>query len=147
VQFQVINRQNFNTNKYSKVYNAQFPASKQIDPMTMLPYPGGVFIGGYGPPLGYDPGNNTLSGGKYGGNPDVTPYLQGPIQLPKPQEAGWKDTIMALPGQVTRIAVRWAPTDLPTNTAPANAFYPFDPMRADTATCGTATSSTTRTTR
>ncbi len=127
VQFQVINRQNFNTNKYNKVYNLQFPASLQKDPMTMLPYPGGVFIGGYGPPLNYDPALNALSGGKWGGNPDVTPYLQGPIQLPKPQEAGWKDTIMALPGQVTRIAVRWAPTDLPTNTPSASAFYPFDP--------------------
>ena len=31
------------------------------------------------------------------------------------------------PGQVTRIAVRWAPTDLPVNTSAASAFYPFDP--------------------
>jgi FtsP/CotA-like multicopper oxidase with cupredoxin domain len=28
---------------------------------------------------------------------------------------------------VTRIAVRWAPTDLPKATQPANAYYPFDP--------------------
>ena len=127
VQFQLINRQNFNTNKYNKVYNLQFPASLQKDPMTMLPYLGGVFIGGYGPPLNYDPALNALSGGKWGGNPDVTPYLQGTIQPPAAYEAGWKDTVIMYPGQVTRIAVRWAPTDLPTNTAPANAFYPFDP--------------------
>ena len=33
------------------------------------------------------------------------------------------------PGQVTRIAVRWAPTDLPANTptAPTAANFPFDP--------------------
>jgi spore coat protein A, manganese oxidase len=31
------------------------------------------------------------------------------------------------PGEVTRIAVRWAPTNLAANTLPANASYPFDP--------------------
>ena len=31
------------------------------------------------------------------------------------------------PGQVTLILVRWAPTDIPATTAPADAFYPFDP--------------------
>ena len=31
------------------------------------------------------------------------------------------------PGQVTRIAVRWAPTDSPANTSPTNAYFPFDP--------------------
>jgi FtsP/CotA-like multicopper oxidase with cupredoxin domain len=34
---------------------------------------------------------------------------------------------MALPGQVTRFVVRWAPTDTPVNTAPGNAFFTFDP--------------------
>jgi FtsP/CotA-like multicopper oxidase with cupredoxin domain len=34
---------------------------------------------------------------------------------------------MAPPGVVTRIVVRWAPTDLPAATAPANAAYAFDP--------------------
>ena len=125
VQFQLLNRQNFNTNKYNKVYNAQFPVSKQLDPMTMLPYPGGVFIGGYGPPLDYDPALNALSGGKWGGNPDITPYLQGAIQPPAPYEAGWKDTVIMYPGQVTRIAMRWAPTDKAIGGA--NMYYPFDP--------------------
>jgi FtsP/CotA-like multicopper oxidase with cupredoxin domain len=31
------------------------------------------------------------------------------------------------PGQVTRIVVRWAPTDIPASTAPADANFPFDP--------------------
>jgi len=127
VQFQIINRQKFNTNKYNKAYNALFPASKQIDPMTGLPYPGGTFIGGFGPPLSYDPASNPLSGGKYGGNPDITPYLQGPVKPPAPYEAGWKDTAIMYPGEVTRIAVRWAPTELAKNLDPSEYVYPFDP--------------------
>ena len=43
-------------------------------------------------------------------------YLKGTPSLPLPQEAGWKDTIMATPGQVTRFVVRWAPTDIPAST-------------------------------
>ena len=125
VQFQLMSRQNFSVSKYNKVYSLQFPASLQKDPMTMLPYPGGVFIGGYGPPLNYDPAGNPLSGGKWGGNPDVTPYLQGAIQPPAPYEAGWKDTVIAYPGQVTRIVVRWAPTDKAIGGA--DLYYPFDP--------------------
>jgi len=46
---------------------------------------------------------------------------------PAPSEQGWKDTVIAYPGQVTRIAVRWAPTDLPVNTPKANASFPFNP--------------------
>jgi len=121
VQFQLINRQNFDLSKYSKAYNALFPASKQLDPMTMLPYPGGVFIGGFGPPLDYNTGNARA----LGGNPDVTLYLQGKAQPPAAYEAGWKDTVIMYPGQVTRIAVRWAPTDKPINST--TLYYPFDP--------------------
>ncbi len=46
---------------------------------------------------------------------------------PLPWEAGWKDTVVAYPGPVTRIAMRWAPTDLPVNTPVANGSFPFDP--------------------
>lgn len=42
-------------------------------------------------------------------------------------EAGWKDTVIALPGQVTRVAVRYAPTDLSTKTKKQDLFFPFDP--------------------
>jgi spore coat protein A len=95
-----------------------------LDPMTGLPYPGGVFIGGYGPPLDYATGNpNAL-----GGNPDVTQFLNKKgFALPLAHEQGWKDTVIMYPGEVTRIVVRWAPTDLPTTTPPAQLYFPFDP--------------------
>lgn len=109
VQFQLMNRQKFNKSKYTGVYNAAFP--------------GGMFIPAYGPPLDYNTGNIRA----LGGNPDITPYLQGPVIPPLPNEAGWKDTVIAYPGQVTRIAVRFAPTDKAVNAAPSMLYYPFDP--------------------
>ena len=62
-------------------------------------------------------------------------YLQGKPMPPDPNEAGWKDTIIVYPGQVTRIAVRWAPTDLPLPLPDPDQptpdlkslYYPFDP--------------------
>jgi spore coat protein A len=121
VQFQLINRQNYNTNKYPAAYAAAFPT--------------GAYQPGFGPPKDYRAANNPLSGNKDGGNPDVgllakngkPVYLQGMPMPPDANEAGWKDTIMALPGQVTRIAVRWAPTSLPTTTVAADLYFPFDP--------------------
>ncbi|HEY4387136.1 MAG TPA: multicopper oxidase domain-containing protein, partial [Ktedonobacteraceae bacterium] len=82
-------------------------------------------IPGYGPPLAY----TTLNGGHaIGGNPDVTPYLQGAPSAPDPEEAGWKDTLKMYPGQVTRIAIRWAPIATPLNGVVAGQnLYPFDP--------------------
>jgi spore coat protein A len=130
VQFQLINRQNFNTGKYTKAYAGAFPGGG-YDPMTGLPYAAGVFIPGFGPPQNYDAATNPLSGGKDGGNPDITPYLQGPVQLPLAQEQGWKDTVISYPGQVTRIAVRWAPTGLPITATADQLFYPFDPSDFD----------------
>ncbi|MBI5033267.1 MAG: multicopper oxidase domain-containing protein [Chloroflexi bacterium] len=117
--FQLLNRQNFNTGNYLKAYAAAFPGGG-YDPMTQLPYAAGVFIPGFGPPLHYTTGNARA----LGGNPDVTPFLQGPVQPPLPQEAGWKDTIMTPPGMVTRFVVRFAPTDTPVDTL---GTYPFDP--------------------
>ncbi len=106
-QFQLMNRQNFNVNKYNKAYAAAFP--------------GGVYMGGYGPPLDYNTGNPRA----LGGNPDIVPHLQGPPRPPNPNEAGWKDTVSMLPGQVTRIVVRYVPQDKAIN-AP-DLYYPFDP--------------------
>jgi FtsP/CotA-like multicopper oxidase with cupredoxin domain len=44
---------------------------------------------------------------------------------------GWKDTVIAYPGEVTRIVVRWDTTDTPPAVTPAAAVgtsnYPFDP--------------------
>jgi len=122
VQFQLVNRQNFSASNYANAYAAAFPPFAG-DPMCT----GAVFCPGFGPPLNYATGNPRA----LGGNPDVTPYLQGKIQPPAAYEAGWKDTVIMYPGQVTRIAVRWAPTDLSTATVPASLYYPFDPNAGD----------------
>ncbi|MDL5503250.1 MAG: multicopper oxidase domain-containing protein, partial [Candidatus Methanoperedens sp.] len=66
-----------------------------------------------------------------GGNPDITPFLQQRPQPPLPHEAGWKDTVRMMPGEVTRFLVRWAPHNLPANTSVANAVWPFDPQTGD----------------
>jgi FtsP/CotA-like multicopper oxidase with cupredoxin domain len=110
-QFQVLNRQKFNVARYTRVYNRAFPS--------------GAYEPGFGPPLAYQP--SGASGGKYGGNPDVAAYLQGPIRPPASYEAGWKDTVTVLPGQLTRIVVRWAPTDIPISAPAGQRAYEFDP--------------------
>ena len=84
VQFQLLNRQTFYRDKYAAEYEASFPS--------------GMFEPGFGPPFDYRASNNPLSGGKDGGNPDVTPYLDAlGFQLPKREEAGWKDIAAVLP--------------------------------------------------
>jgi FtsP/CotA-like multicopper oxidase with cupredoxin domain len=37
--------------------------------------------------------------------PSATPFLTGPARPPAANEAGWKDTVVAMPGEVTRILV------------------------------------------
>jgi spore coat protein A, manganese oxidase len=111
VQYQIINRQNYATNKYVKAYNAAFG--------------GGGYVPGNGPPLSYSP--TAASGMKLGGNPDVALFLQGAASPPLPEEAGWKDTVVAYPGQVTRIAVRWAPTDAAVTPYPNSLGFAFSP--------------------
>ena len=103
VQFQLVSRQNFNVNKYLKIYNA---------------------IPGEGPPNDY---NTTNADGALGGNPAVTPFLQGPVRAANPNERGWKDTFIMYPGQVTTVIVRFAPTDMPLATAKSNLKFTFDP--------------------
>ena len=121
VQFQLLSRQNFNVNKYSKQYDAAFAAA-------------GVglaaFTPGWGPPLNYNTGADaagTVWTPFLGGNPDVTPYLQGKAMMANANEQGWKDTFIMYPGEVTTVIARWAPTDKPVAT-PANAlWFDFDP--------------------
>jgi len=120
-QVQLVNRQGLNVNKYNGAYAAAFPGSSMIDPMTGLPYPPGVYIPAFGPPLDYNTGNPRA----LGGNPDIVRFLQGPVRPPSANEAGWKDTVIMFPGEVTRIAVRFAPMDKPINDPNLN--YPFDP--------------------
>ncbi len=114
VQFQLINRQPFQAGKYGKDWSKLFP--------------GGIFIPGYGPPLDYLTPNLD---GAIGGNPAVTPYLQGKASPPLANEAGWKDTVVMYPGEVSRILVRWAPTGSPATGAGAPAAgtnqFVFDP--------------------
>jgi spore coat protein A, manganese oxidase len=143
VQFEILNRQNYDTdgtlgsgiaNGYEGVETndpatsipgawanafrdtkGNFPAAcDHADPLNPCP--------GYGPPLPYiEPGRSEqLSNGEtapvVGGNPDITPYLlTGPddIELPSAEESGLKDTAKANPDEVMRIIVRWAPTSTP----------------------------------
>ncbi len=109
VQFQLINRQSYDTRRYMADYALAY---------------GGMVVDGLGPPNDYNVPN---ADGAVGGNPAVGPFLRGPARPPEANEAGWKDTVMMLPGQVTRIAVRWAPMSLPASTPAADAFYAFDP--------------------
>lgn len=127
IQFQLINRQPFfygNTvppftcaGSYRDLYETLW--NKYPNRPTTVP-PGTVYA--YGPPLPY------LSTKKLGGNPDVTPFLIGDPVAPDPNEFGWKDTIKIFPGTVTRLAVRWAPQDIPVDGVKAGENrFPFDP--------------------
>lgn len=109
VQFQLMSRQKFDTRKYVSAYEDAY---------------GGTVVDGYGPPNDYNIANVD---GAVGGNPAVGGYLKGASLPPVANEAGWKDTVITYPGQVTRIAVRWAPMSLPAATLPADAWYDFDP--------------------
>jgi spore coat protein A len=121
IQTQILNRETFDVKGYAAAYAAAFPGSATIiDPATGLPYAPGVYIPGFGPPLDYNTGNlNAL-----GGNPDITPYLSGVKVPPAANEAGWKDTMQAPPGTVTRFVARFAPQG---TAADASANFQFDP--------------------
>ena len=111
VQFQLINRQNYDDVNYTLAYEAAFPV--------------GVDINGYGPPNYY---NTANADGAVGGNPAVSPFLTpGTTVPPLPQEKGWKDTVISYPGTVTRIIARWAPQDIPVGqTISGKNMFPFD---------------------
>lgn len=53
-------------------------------------------------------GNALIAQGSNAGVP-VEPFLQGSPRPPEPNEAGWKDTVRANPGEVTRIIARFGP--------------------------------------
>jgi len=42
--------------------------------------------------------------------PDVTPFLTGTPALPAPEEAGWKDAMVAYPNQVLTFNAKWEGT-------------------------------------
>ena len=70
---------------------------------------------------------SAVAGCKLGGNPDPAPFLLGAPRPPTRQESGWKDTVIAYPGEVTRIVVRFAPTENPATAAADTLWYPFNP--------------------
>ena len=105
VQFQLLNRQDFDTDAYAAAYAAAYGGQ-------VPPFPPGP----EGPPKPYNVPN---ADGAVGGNPAIGPFLLGAPTPAPPEEAGWKDTIKAFPGQVTRILIRYARQD--------GTPYPFDP--------------------
>jgi FtsP/CotA-like multicopper oxidase with cupredoxin domain len=119
VQFQVIERIPFDDLAYFTDYEAAF---------ALAGHPG--YMPGYGPPGDYNVPNTA---GAVGGNPDpliheIAASARGSRRGPAAHEVGWKDTVTAYPGEVTKIAVRWAPTDTPsTETDPKKLGFPFDP--------------------
>lgn len=55
-------------------------------------------------------------------------YTTGDNQPPAANEAGWKDTVQAPPGEITRIRVRFAPQNVKAS-CPGENLYPFDPSK------------------
>lgn len=128
IQFQLMNRQPFflgnivppfqcpgsYRNHYELLWKNYSPKPSNLPPGTIY---------SYGPPLPY------LSTPQLGGNLDVTPYLTlgGPVPG-DPNEYGWKDTIKAFPGTVTRLVIRWSPqTPLVGGVSAGQNLFAFDP--------------------
>src|SRR5438477_13119019 len=107
-----IARDPVDVNQYVADWVAAFPGGT-FNGFTFAP---GVFIPGFGPPRDYQRPN---AAGAVGGNLnfDAAKYLlQGACaeggcssRAPEASDAGWKDTIKMFPGEITRIALRWAP--------------------------------------
>jgi FtsP/CotA-like multicopper oxidase with cupredoxin domain len=117
VQFQVLERIPFDDVAYVDAYETAFQ---------LAGHPG--YMPGYGPPADY---NIPNSAGAVGGNPDplqfpIAASARGPRRGPEAHEVGWKDTATMYPGEVTRLAVRWVPTDVAAD-APGPLGFPFDP--------------------
>jgi len=110
--FQVIDRQVFDAAVWTANYDALLLANNVL--------PGG------GPPFQY---NIRNADGAIGGNPAINASLIGAPIPPLASEMGWKDTVITYPGEVTRIAVRWAPTDtaVGAETPGINQYVGFDP--------------------
>jgi spore coat protein A len=131
IQFQVISRQPFDVDTYLTDWMAAFPGGT----FNGFTFPPGIYIPGFGPPLNYQTRN---SAGALGGNLnfDASKYLsQGacaggvcPSRAPDPTDSGWKDTIKMFPGEITRLAIRWAPQDVAVNgSSPGQNLFAFDP--------------------
>jgi len=53
---------------------------------------------------------------------DPTPFYTGVPLPPGPLETGWKDSVMAPGGQITRLMARWAPQEVAHSTPGVNQF-------------------------
>ena len=104
---------------YMAAYQAAFTGYNPADFPAGLGYPGGA-----GTPLPYNQPNGD---GAIGGNPAVSGFLTGPVIPANPEERGWKDNIIVMPGEVTTFVVRVAPTDRAINATPQELMFPFDP--------------------
>ncbi len=127
VQFQLIDRRPIKVDEYLDAYGAAFGTGPVRLPAGCER---GSICPGYGPPLRYGQLN---ADGALGGNPAFGPFLDrddamGPSRPPAPEESGWKDTAKAYPGEVLRLALRWAPTDTAVaSVQPGWNRFPFDP--------------------
>jgi FtsP/CotA-like multicopper oxidase with cupredoxin domain len=127
-QFQVVNRESFNTTTYPAAWAAAFGSGPAPLPAGCTK---GKFCPGYGPPLSY---KNLNADGALGGNPAIAPYLLHDAKAPAPEEAGWKDTAKILPGQVLRLIVRYTPSSaslVANSTHAGKNLYSFDPTLGD----------------
>jgi spore coat protein A len=150
VQFQVIDSQPFNiepdlcphasaTPQFGSDGDARFDFSGPAYRMAWdALFPGGTFNGfefdpgnfipGYGPPLPYStPNADGAIGGNLAFSTGDSQFLVGPAVAPPPRDQGWKDTIKMFPCAVTRLAVRFAPQDVPAGTHAGTNYFPFDP--------------------
>jgi FtsP/CotA-like multicopper oxidase with cupredoxin domain len=121
IQFQIINRQDFDRDAYRAAWDATFPGGT----FGGETFPPGTYIPGFGPPRDYLTPN---AAGAIGGNLAFTPFLQGTPTPPAANEAGWMDTVVMPPLTITRIAARWAPQAVPVaNVRAGQDLFPFDP--------------------
>jgi len=154
VSFQVLSRQSIQTAKYVSAYDASFPGG--FNPADGLTYPPGAFMPGYGPPLGYGAclagtvcgatRHDSLRAGRTAAARRERGRLEGHGADPSQRGHADRGALGAAhlpveevePGETTSRSIRpraWASSTTASGT------------RAVPATSGTATSSTTRTTR
>jgi spore coat protein A, manganese oxidase len=89
-QFQVLNRQKINASRYLALVNPSLPFAFPSDPAAA--------------------GSGVQNSDGAVAPPDPTPFLMGNPIPPDANETGWKDTVIAYPGQVTRILVPFGGT-------------------------------------
>ncbi|SAK67861.1 mulitcopper oxidase domain-containing protein [Caballeronia pedi] len=128
-QFQVLNRQAIDVNRYLTDWSKAFGAAGGSPVALPAGCTAGAYCTDYGPPLDYATPNKD---GALGGNLPFSGYLQGAAIAPAAAESGWKDTADAHSGQVLRILVRWTPSSVPVLSGQSYAgenLYAFDPTQ------------------